>query len=157
MAKLAPGQTFKHSCGLVLRNIRKTDIVFPEDVCPQCRGPIVAGQIRNAVPSMNRLTLIPPHGMAFKNELGSEVTLTYEQGRELELFQTLQQQLQQWIDPIVRKQNSSHGNSAGPQANGGEFVDNVVRAAKTAAKFSINDNGEIVCEDNDGPPPAASP
>jgi hypothetical protein len=154
MAKLAPGQTFKHSCGLVLRNIRKTDIVFPEDVCPQCRGPIVAGQIRNAVPSMNRLTLIPPHGMAFKNELGSEVTLTYEQGRELELFQTLQQQLQQWIEPILRRQQ---GHSASGSGSNGEFVGNVVHAAKTAAKFSINDNGEIVCEDNDGPPPAASP
>jgi hypothetical protein len=153
VSKLAPGQVFKHSCGLTLRNVQKTDIQFRNDVCPQCSGPIKPTDIRNVVPSMNRLTLIPPHGMAFKNELGSEVTLTYEQGRELELFQTLQQQLQAWIEPILRKQNGNV--SSGNPREG--FVESVARAARVTPKFTMNDDGEIVIEEGDGPPAASNP
>lgn len=44
-------------------------------------------------PIMVKLTLTPPAGMAFKNEFNSEVTITFEKGRALELYQNLFEQL----------------------------------------------------------------
>lgn len=40
-----------------------------------------------------RWVLHPPHGMSFKNEMGAEMSIRFEKGRESELYQVLYTQL----------------------------------------------------------------
>jgi len=150
---LTPAHAFKcRNCDVFLRNVTKTPIVFKNDKCPQCGAPILPTDIRpiGANPAFDTLKLFPPHGMAFKNEMGSEVSISYPRGRELELFQELQRQLQQWINPIVGAQQSHQGERGTPS-----FVGNVMRAARAMPKITVNDDGEIVFEEPDDVPPAA--
>jgi hypothetical protein len=148
---LAPAHAFKcKSCDVFLRNVTKAPIEFKNDLCPQCGAPISAADIRpiGGNPAFDTLKLFPPHGMAFKNELGSEVSIRYERGREVELFQELQRQLQQWITPIVNR------TGVPPQGQAG-FVGNVSRAARSVPKVRIDEDGSVVFEESDGPPEAA--
>jgi hypothetical protein len=150
---LAPGQTLKcRHCTLVLRNVTKSPVEFRDGKCPQCHSPIAAGDIKHPIPQFQTLKLFPPHGMSFKNELGSEVSIRYESGRELELFTELQRQLQAWIAPIASERQNQQ---AGVAASGADFNSSVIHAARTAPKITIAEDGSIIMEEPDGPPPAA--
>jgi hypothetical protein len=84
--------------------------------------------------------------MSFKNELGSEVSIKYPRGRELELFTELQRQLQAWIAPIASAQQGKAP---------GDFVSNVSRAARTMPKITVDENGSIIIEESEGAPEAS--
>ena len=149
MIVLAPNHIFNcHGCELFLRNVTKANVEFRDGKCPQCHAQIRDTDIQSAdtAASIDTLKLFPPHGMSFKNELGSEVTIKYPRGRELELFTELQRQLQNWIGPIAAKHQSG---STG-------FVGNVTRAARTMPKITVDETGGIVIEESDGPPEAAN-
>jgi hypothetical protein len=43
--------------------------------------------------NMVRWTIVPPPGCNFRNEMGGEVTLTFEEGREGEILQCLEREI----------------------------------------------------------------
>jgi hypothetical protein len=90
--KLRPKQRLRHECGLDFLNTTPDPIEFPNGLCPQCKGTINKNEISGGQ-EYTKWVLIPLPGMSFKNEMGSEVTLTFEVGREIELFQYLQNQI----------------------------------------------------------------
>jgi PHP family Zn ribbon phosphoesterase len=141
MIIISPGQVFKHTCGYILRNIKKTDIKLPNGKCPQCGRDVETKSVGSMVQEYTTWKLYPPHGMSFKNEMGSEVSIQIPKGRELELFQNLEQQLQQLA--------SAHQG----QTVQDPFVQHVTKQVQLASKFSINEEGEIIVSD-DGPPEA---
>jgi hypothetical protein len=149
--KVAPGQTLKHaSCGLVLRNVRKTDINLKDDLCPQCHKPLQESDVGSSIQEFITWKLYPPHGMAFKNEMGSEVSIRFPRGQETILFQELQRQLNSLLQAALPKPPS-------PTANGtSEQFMNSVRTAMLA-KFTVNDDGDILIEDVDPANPNPTP
>jgi len=141
MTKIPPGHVLKHACGLNLRNVKKSDIVLPGDVCPQCRGAIASGDIGHSTPAFVTWTLHPPHGMAFKNSLGSEVTISIPQGQEDVLFHELTRQLNVLFQNHMRMRQPQNADNAA-----------IVERAKRAlsSRVVINEDGELTIED--GPP-----
>jgi hypothetical protein len=99
--KLKPRQTIRHECGLNYTNNSDQAIDFAGDVCPQCKNPVKFNDITGGQDT-TKWTLKPPTGMAFKNELGGDVSLQFEIGREVELFQSLQTQLQAYINAHLK-------------------------------------------------------
>jgi hypothetical protein len=148
--KLAPGQTLKHACGLVLRNVRKSDIDLKGDECPQCHGAIRPTEIGSSVQEYTTWKLFPPHGMAFKNEMGSEVSIRFPKGQETELFQALQHQLNALIQASLPKAAPT-----GHAESDGQFMNSVKRAMST--KVTVTDDGDIVISDVDPTNPNATP
>lgn len=105
--KLMRGQTLTHACGLKLHHDKIEDMVFPNDLCPQCGGYVnqitdISGGIAIPRPVIVKWTLHPPSGMRFVNEFANEVSLQFEQGREEEVFMTLQNQLTQHMNDSLR-------------------------------------------------------
>jgi hypothetical protein len=142
--KLAPGQTLKHACGLVLRNVRKTDIVLKDDVCPQCHQPIRESDIGSSVQEFITWKLYPPHGMAFKNEMGSEVSIRFPKGQETALFQELQRQLNILLQASLPKVTPTAG--TGERSNE-QFVNSFRQAVHTSV--SVDDDGTLVISESD--------
>jgi hypothetical protein len=136
---IAPGEVLKHECGLIFRNIRKEAIKIPNGMCPQCGKPIQVASVGSPVQQTTTLTLIPPHGMSFKNTMGSEVQITMPRGMEMDLFHEMERQLHQWIGQFA-------GVSRGPA----EFDSQRVLAAgrkALATKITVNEEGEILFSD----------
>jgi hypothetical protein len=143
--KVAPGQTLKHGCGLVLRNVRKTDITLKDDLCPQCHGKVQESNVGSSVQEFITWKLYPPHGMAFKNEMGAEVSIRFPKGQEAVLFQELQRQLNSLFQaslPPRGPNGEPNGEQFGPQ-----FMNSVKQAMST--RVVVSDDGEISIEDVD--------
>jgi hypothetical protein len=136
--KLNVGQTLRHSCGLVFRNITKRPIEFQEDECPQCHTAIVDSHITTGSGDTVTWTLIPPHGMAFKNSMGSEVTISFPRGQETELFQALQHQLNSLLRASLP--GLTQGQTRTTPGRGQPI---------RIPKLTVNDEGELVASDDE--------
>lgn len=134
---LASGGILKHACGLTFKNVRRESVSFPDDKCPQCGAKLQQGNVGSAVQETTTLILVPPHGMSFKNTMGSEVQITMPRGMEMDLFHEMERQLHQWIAQF----------SSGKASGGDAFNKNRLLAAgreALAKKISIDDDGNIV-------------
>jgi hypothetical protein len=149
--KVAPGQALKHGCGLFLKNVRKTDLTLKDGLCPQCHKPVEEGDIGSVVQEFITWKLYPPHGMAFKNEMGSEVSIRFPRGQETILFQELQRQLNAYIQASLPKSSQGNGNGTATES---QFMNSVRRGMST--RVIVSDDGEISYEEVDPTNPHAS-
>lgn len=100
-------QTVNHViCGLTYTNQTADAIDFINDLCPKCRQKLQLRDITGGQVNQNKWLLHPPQGMRFCNEMGGEVSLQFEHGREVELFQHLTAQLNTYVQAAVKAEEN---------------------------------------------------
>ena len=104
----------------------------------------------NNPPDLSKLvtwTLVPPHGIRFVNEFGSNCSVIFEEGREEEVAKTLQEQVSYLF---FVSQELKRAKAMGENPNFSEYVQSLV--TKEEAKgpvpplmpLSVDETGKIV-------------
>jgi len=81
-----------------------------------------------------RWTIVPPPGCVFRNELGGEVTLTFEEGREEEVLACLEREIAR------NRSNQEHLR----RHRETQLAARAAQAAKHLQKHSLGADGELV-------------
>jgi hypothetical protein len=134
---LKPKQRLQHPCGLDFTNTTTSPVGMPNDRCPQCGNPVLPAEISGGQAEMTRWILHPLHGMRFANELGSEVSIQFEKGREEELFMSLQRQLNDHYQAHLRAEGNSGVISEPPRASS---------PIPIPPRYVVNEQGDLTLE-----------
>ena len=108
----------------------------------------------NNPPDLSKLvtwTLVPPHGIRFVNEFGSNCSVIFEEGREEEVAKSLQEQVSYWLFVAQRMKQAKLMGTI-PNFEQGESFDlapnrqsaTVKAAVPPLMPLSVDETGKIV-------------